>query len=323
VELSRAAGGEALADLSHLGLIAVQGEDAAEFLQGQQTNDIRDVSEGRSQLSGLCSPKGRLLATYRVMLRDDVYYLQLPRTMVETVIRRLRLFVLRSKVTLTDASDRFATVGFTGPGVTQLATETLGTLPKGVDECRRVQDLTVVRVPGDPPRFLAIGPSGSVRALWQTLGEAAQPVGLAAWELTDLRAGVPTIQSQTSDAFVPQMVNYQAIGGVSFSKGCYTGQEVVSRTQYLGKLKRRMYPAFVDAPRAPEPGDEVFSPAHPSGQSAGKVVNVIPSPDGGFEVLAVVLIDAADSDQIRLWSEDGPALELRDLPYSLEPETSA
>jgi hypothetical protein len=146
----------------------------------------------------------------------------------------------------------------------------------------------------------------------------ARQTGAEFWSLMDIRAGVPNIFEDTVEAFVPQMANLQLIGGVSFTKGCYTGQEVVARMQYLGKLKRRMYRAHVDSTQAPARGAEVFSPSSESGQGAGRIVDVAASPDGGYEVLAVIQISSAGADDLRLVDAEGPALRLLDLPYQFE-----
>jgi folate-binding protein YgfZ len=134
----------------------------------------------------------------------------------------------------------------------------------------------------------------------------------------DIRAGIPNVFEDTVEAFVPQMANLQLVGGVSFTKGCYTGQEVVARMQYLGKLKRRMYHARVDAGQPPTPGTEVFSPSSDSGQGAGRIVDAAASPDGGYEVLAVLQISSADANDLQLGDIDGPALQLMELPYAFE-----
>ena len=310
-------GGDVVADLSHSGLIAVTGADAMAFLQGQLINDIREVSEQHSQLGGACSQKGRLLASFRIIKRADTYYLMLARELLEPLIKRLRLYVLRAKAQLDDVSDEWVTLGFQGEAAASTARAVLGGLPARVDDARQAADLTVVRLHGTPPPpFLSFGPLEASRTLWEALSGIAIPVGAGAWSLTDISAGVPTIRAETSDVFVPQMVNYQALGGVSFTKGCYTGQEIVARTQYLGKLKRRMYRAHLDTGAAPAPGDELYAPSFPGGQSVGRLVSVESSPDGGYEVLAVIQIESAEGDTIHLGDIGGPALTLRSLPYS-------
>ncbi len=317
-ETELAAGGNIVADLSLLGLIAVRGTEAASLLQGQVTSDTREISTERSQLSAMCNPKGRMLASFRILKRDDAYYLLLPRTMLQIVLKRLRLFVLRADASLEDVSSKLVVMGFQGVATATKAEQLLGKLPRMADQVAQVRDFSIIRLLGVPDRFLIIAPAQDAKALWNALREVAAPVAGSAWALTDILAGVATIHPETAEAFIPQMVNYQAVGGVSFTKGCYTGQEVVARTQYLGKLKRRMYRARVYSDRAPAAGDELFAPNCDSGQGAGRVVSVQPHPEGGYELLAVIRIESADEDTVHLQHIEGPALELESLPYSLE-----
>lgn len=314
----------ALADLSWLGLIRLHGEDAGGFLQGQVTNDVREVSASHSQLSSLCSPKGRMIANFRVFERAGDLYLQLPLDRLEPVLKRLRMFVLRAKVELTDASDELVRIGIAGACAPELLP---GESPDRPGDSARHGELTVIALGGDRPRFEVVGPVEAIEALWRRAAERARPADAEFWPLMEIRAGVPTVFEPTVEAFVPQMTNMQLIDGVSFTKGCYTGQEVVARMQYLGKLKRRMYRARIDAERAPRPGDELFSGASASPQGAGRVVDVRPSPGGGYEALVVVEIATAEDDSaaggLRIGSADGPAVELLDLPYAFPVEEAS
>jgi folate-binding protein YgfZ len=309
----------AITDLSHLGLIRISGADARSFLQGQLTNDINAVSTGKSQLSSYCSPKGRMLGSFRIFQRDDALFVQIPQERLEPIRKRLAMFVLRSQVELVDVSADLARFGLSG----DCAPDLLPFVPDDGQDTLTRDDITVLRLPGDRPRYEIIGPEARLAALWQAAAEKAQQTGPAFWALMDIRAGIPTVYDDTAEAFVPQMANLQLIDGVSFTKGCYTGQEVVARMQYLGKLKRRMYRARIDATEAPQPGTEVFSPSSESGQGAGRIVDSAPSPDGGFEVLAVLQISSAEADDLRLGDAEGPALELLPLPYAFPAEAEA
>jgi len=311
--------GEIIADLTHFGVIAVHGEDAQSFLQGQLTNDVRNVSEGMAQMSGLCSPKGRLLANFLIYKRGDSYYLRLPRSQVEPILKRLRMFVLMSKVTLEDVSDSLAHIGYAGAQAEKQLQELVPGLPVEPYGCVQSGELTVIRLMGVQPRFEIFGPLDAVISLWKSLDVRAAPVGAEVWELLDIRAGVPNITTETVDAFVPQMVNMQLIQGVSFKKGCYTGQEIVARMQYLGKLKRRMYLAHVNTDQVPVPGEDLFSGHSSSGQGTGKIVNAARAPEGGVDALAVIEISSLENDVIHLSDGKGPELTFRDLPYAFDP----
>jgi folate-binding protein YgfZ len=228
------------------------------------------------------------------------------------------MFVLRAKVTLQDVTDQLVRIGLAGACAPGLLGARFPQLPDNSGDATHLNDLTLIRLPGSAPRFEIVGPAEAMQDLWQHLAAKATPLNADFWAWLDLRAGVPTVYPQTIEAFVPQMANMQLIDGVSFRKGCYTGQEIVARMQYLGKLKRRMYLAHVDTDRPPAPGDELFSQASASGQGTGKIVDARPAPEGGYDLLAVIEIDAAERGKLHLNDGSGPTLELRDLPYPFE-----
>ena len=304
----------ALTDLSHIGLLRVSGEDARGFLQGQLTNDINKVDATHSQLSAYCSPKGRMLTSFRIFERDDALLLMLPAERLASILQRLRMFVLRSKVEIEDFSDRLVRIELSG----DCAPDLLPIDPPGEDNgVHSLDGYTVIRVPGDRPRFQVLGEPDAMQALWEEAAATARPASAAAWALLDIRAGIPTVYEATAESFVPQMTNLHAIDGVSFTKGCYTGQEIVARMHYLGKLKRRMYRVRIDSAHQPEPGEALYSPHSDSGQGTGRIVSSAPSPDGGYEALAVIEIAAAETGDVHLGSVDGPRLIFLDLPYSM------
>jgi tRNA-modifying protein YgfZ len=306
--------GDIVADLSGTGLIAAQGDDAAAFLQGQLTNDVREVSEQHSQLSAYCSPKGRALALLRISRRKDVYYLAVANEVLEASLKRLRMFVLRSRVALENVREEFVRIGVSGPRVERDLLDLLGAVPTEVDASAQIGGLSVIRVRGPHPRFEILSEDlDAMEKTWTALNARTAPVGDAPWRLLDIRAGVPRVYPETADVFVPQMINLNSLDAVSFSKGCYTGQEVVARMQYLGKLKRRMYRAQVDTDLPPRPGDALFAPD--SAESVGKVVVAAPAPDGGHELLAVIQTDSAEGGGLRLHGASGPPVAIRGLPY--------
>ena len=319
-ELSVAITGNVFADLSHYGLISVHGDDAETFLQGQLTNDIRKVDDQYSQFSGICNPKGRLLASFRVFHRGDSYYLCLPTDMIETVISRLRMFVLRSNVTLEEASDTFVHLGVSGSDAEQELRKFTGTLPDNTHDVTQYKDQAIIRVPGIHPSFEIFTTVEQAGQLWNKLNVQSAPIGSVAWQFLDIQAGIPMISPDTREAFVPQMANLQLIDGVSFTKGCYTGQEIVARMQYLGKLKRRMYRARVDSESEPHAGDEVYA-GDDKRQSVGKLVSAAPHPDGGYSMLVVLQISSAEGkSELRLGSAAGAVIELEHLPYPFPSE---
>ncbi len=313
--------GTVLCDLSHLGLIEAHGPDAETFLQGQLTNDVTRIGADSSHLGGYCNPKGRILALFRMFRIQDTYYLMMPEQMVEPTLKRLQMFVLMSKVTLGDAGCAMVRFGLSGQEAEAELKEALGDAPAATDQVVHVDGVTAIRVHGEIPRFILLGELEPMKALWNRLNVRGAPAGAASWRLLDIVAGAPNVYPQTREAFVPQMVNLELLEGVSFQKGCYTGQEIIARTHYLGKLKRRLYRLHLDSDELPEPGTEVFSAENQTGQPVGTIVDSAPWPDGGVEALAVVMIQYADPEKpLNVGAIDGEAASLAPPPYSLELE---
>lgn len=311
--------GDVMAALVHLGVIEVRGRDAEALLQGQLTNDIDLLGPRHTVPSAWCSAKGRVLTILRVLKRDTAIYLQLPRECVEPTIARMRMYVLRADARLDDVSEQVLTLGVAGPRVAEQLAASLGEVPLDVDDAVCASDCITVRLPGSAPRFAVLASSDRLRALWQQLAGVAKPVGSNAWRLCDIRAGVPELSDSLADSFLPQMLNLQALRAVSFTKGCYTGQEIVARTQHLGRLKRRLYPAVVEAGKAPAPGDPLYRADTGESAAVGTVVSVASNAAGQWELLAVIQIDAAESGEITLVpASDSRVLALRALPYALD-----
>jgi folate-binding protein YgfZ len=306
---------DVVCDLSHRSLIRVSGQDAAAFLQGQFSNDVRLVDAAHSQLSAYNSPKGRMLAVLRVLRYRDDFLLQVPGVLAADLVRRLRMYVLRSKVTLDIVDAAWQCVGLAGPDSIEKLRNVTASWPSAIDECVADNRVVVVRVPGAQPRFELLASMDAAPEIWRALRAAGCiPCGAAAWSWFDIVAGVPVVLPATVDAFVPQMANLDALNGISFTKGCYTGQEIVARMQYLGRLKQRMYLAHVDGDIVPAPGESLFAPDFGE-QAAGTVVDAQPAPDGGCDLLAVAQIASVERDEVHLARRDGPRLTFRPLPY--------
>ncbi|PIE83034.1 MAG: glycine cleavage system protein T [Candidatus Contendobacter odensis] len=311
-------------DLSHHGLIAAQGIDACAFLQGQLTCDVRHITPDLSLIGAYCTPKGRMLASCRLFRCADSYYLSLPLEMVNPTLTRLRKYVLRARVTLDDASDTLTTIGIAGNQATSLLKKILGAVPEQTNGVISTsQNITVICLPGSAPRYILYGEVYQIKVIWEALTSGTVPTGPEAWRLLDILSGTPAIYPGTTELFIPQMTNLQLLGGISFQKGCYTGQEIVARTHYLGKLKRRMYLARVDTPTPPRPGDLVYSPRADANQNAGHLVDACHHPDGGYQVLAVALIECAENGVLQLGDAVHSALRLEPLPYHFEDKATA
>ncbi len=322
-ELRAALADNVCCDLSHLGLIAAHGPDAETFLQGQLTCDVRHITPDHSLPGAHCTPKGRVFASVRLFQREAAYYLELPRELLEPTLVRLRKYVLRARITLEDASDALTRMGVAGPHAAMRVENVLGAVPDTVNgvvtaDVIYPNGVTAIRLPGATPRFELHGAVRELSTVWNSLAPNVTPVGAEPWRLLDILAGMPTVYPETVEAFVPQMLNLQLVDGVSFHKGCYTGQEIVARAHYLGKLKRRMYLARVDSSAPLRPGDPLFSPQADPGQRAGQLADAARHPAGGYAVLAVALIECAERGVLQRGDAHGPELRLEPLPYGFE-----
>ncbi len=305
-----------LADLSHYSLIRFSGEDAKTFLQGQLTCDIREINPHKAQYGSYCTPKGRILATFLLWQQGDDFLMQLPANLASAIQKRLSMFVLRAKVTLTDASDDWIRIGIAGPRAAALIDTITGT-PSNFSQSLQVmheKEISILYL--SQQRIQLITTLGNAPELWCRLSQHATATGAGCWDWLTIAAGIPVILPETQEMFLPQMINLDAIGGVSFKKGCYPGQEIVARTQYLGKLKRRMFLAHIDTAQTVTAGDPLYS-SDMQDQSSGNIVNAALAPQGGFDVLAVIQQSSAGTCRIHWQSPQGAALEIKSLPYPL------
>ena len=293
-----------LSPLAHLGVIRAEGEDAAAFLHGQLTQDFSLLGLSEARLAAFCSAKGRMQASFIAFKRSHQEILLVcSRDLLAQTLKRLSMFVLRAKVKLSDASSDWTLLGLAGDAVQALAPG-----PHRPWSRSDVGPASIVHLyPAD----------GNARALWVAPAGAPAPAGGALrhedWLWGEVRSGVATLSLPVFDAFVPQMLNYESLGGVNFKKGCYPGQEVVARSQFRGTLKRRAYLAHSAGEM--KAGQEVFDAADAS-QPCGIVAQAAAAPQGGFDAIVSLQVAAADA-RLALGQADGPALELQALPYPL------
>jgi len=284
--------------LTDQGLIRASGADAASFLHNLLTNDIKHLEPGQARHAGLCTAKGRMIASFLIWREGEDFLLQLSADILPGILKKLSMYVLRSKVRLTDIGAERTLIGAIGstlaPG-SPLATQAC----EGGTAIRLDAERAVLALPRDAAdKFPCDGE-------------------LADWHRAEIRHGIPRILAATQEMFTPQMVNYElaAVGGVSFQKGCYPGQEVVARTHYLGKVKRRMYRVKLDTEFVP--GTDVFTP-EAGDQHCGAVVLTAPAANGGYESLLVVQSGGAEADAIHVGAPGGPQGKLLPLPYAIE-----
>ena len=291
--------------LPHLGVIRVAGEDAAKFLQGQLTQDFALLGPSQARLAAFCTAKGRMLASFIGFQRTPGEILLVcSADILAPTLKRLSMFVLRAKAKLTDATPEFGLFGLCG--------DALKGLPAVLEEPWSKADV-------GPAQVVALYPADSQRrALWVAPSDQPAPAGPALapalWQWGEVCSGIAAVTAPIVEAFVPQMLNYESVGGVNFKKGCYPGQEVVARSQFRGTLKRRAFVTHCDSELAA--GQEVFHDSDPD-QPCGTVAQAAPAPSGGWDAIVSMQVAAAERGRLAIASASGPGLSLLPLPYLL------
>ncbi len=296
---------DGIAPLTHLGVIRAEGDDAVAFLHGQLTHDFALLDLQHARLTAFLSAKGRMQASFIGFKRSPTEVLLIcSRDLLAPTLKRMSMFVMRSKARLSDASDDFLLYGLAGDAIDNIAGGAVLTGAKA--------DFGVISVIGLPPA------GDTRRALWVAPAGTAAPAGDLLpehlWAWGEVQSGIATLTAPLVEAFVPQMLNFESVDGVSFKKGCYPGQEVVARSQFRGAIKRRAFLAHADAPL--HAGEEVFN-AQDAEQACGLVAQAAPAPGGGWDAIVVLQLAAAESGGLRAGSAQGTALTLGTLPYPL------
>ena len=303
-----------ICELAHLGLIRFSGAEAQTFLHNQLSCDVAALAPGKSTYGSYCTPKGRVLATFLLWRSGEDFFMQLPSPLREPTQKQLSKYILRSKVRAADASAEWTLLGVSGKDAAALVQRAVGDVPRGVHDVINTQDAMVIRLPGD--RYEIVAANNSPGFI-ESLSDGAEKADPDYWDWLDIRAGVPVILPATQEAFVPQMLNLDLIDGVSLTKGCYPGQEIVARMHFRGTLKQRMYLANIAGAERPQPGENLYSSDFGE-QSCGRIVNAARSPEGGCDVLAVIQIASSERGAVRWKTPDGPALRMLPLPYDLK-----
>jgi len=294
-----------VAPLPHLGIIRVEGEDAATFLHGQLTQDFALLGLSEARLAAYCSAKGRMQASFIGFKRSQSEILLVcSRDILAPTLKRLSMFVMRAKAKLTDATDQFVLRGLAGDTINLIATQAY---PTGAKVDFGTSNVVFLHPADGTPRALWVAPVGEPLP-------AGPALSTEVWQWGEVRSGIATITAPIVEAFVPQMLNYESVGGVNFKKGCYPGQEVVARSQFRGTLKRRAFLVHSDSPMAA--GQEIFAEGDDS-QPAATVAQAAAAPTGGFDAIISGQVAAIESSPLRLGSATGPLLTLDTLPYQL------
>lgn len=297
-----------LMDLSARGLIRVSGPDARKFLQSQLTNDINLVDAEHGQLSAYCNPKGRMFGIFRIFYGgENTCYLDVENGLPENLLKRLKMFVMRAMVVLEDASQDMRSIGVSGDTAKRILVE-LNIEPPQEDYAQAAAlDGMIMKIPGTESRYQLLLPTDSMQMLWNKLAERARIGDHHDWRGLDIANQLPVVHLETQERFTPQMLNLDQLGGVSFNKGCYPGQEVVARTHFLGKAKQAMTPGRVKGNSTIAPGKPVYAESDPR-QAAGYIVDAIEH-EGDMMLLTTIKESAAERP-VHLGSPDGPLISL-------------
>lgn len=301
-------------ELSRSGLVYFSGDDAGTFLSNLLTCDVAGLGPARSAYGAYCTPKGRALATFLLWRSEQAYFMQLPSPLREPIQKQLSRYILRSKVKAVDATGDWTLIGVAGTVAADLVQRVAGHAPAAVHDVVHAGGVTVIHLPAG--RYEIVVPRDRTQSMLAALSAGAEKAGPDHWDWLDIRAGIPTILPATQEAFVPQMVNLDLIGGVSFEKGCYPGQEIVARMHYRGTLKQRMVLANIALDEPPQPGEKLYSPDFGE-QACGTIVNAARSPEGGHDLLASIQIASAAKGDVHWKSPGGPAIKLLSLPYNV------
>ena len=294
-----------VAILAHLGVVQIEGEDAAKFIHGQLTHDFALLGQDTARLAAFCNAKGRMQASFIGFKRTEGSVLLVcSRDLLPATVKRLSMFVMRAKAKLRDVSDQFQVFGLAGDATISGASHASTVWSKANLD---VGSLVTLYPADGTHRQMLVAPVGQANPHGPTLSPAL-------WAWGEVRSGVATLTLPVWEAFVPQMLNYESVGGVSFKKGCYPGQEVVARSQFRGTLKRRAFLAHCLAPGTP--GAEVFVHTDAT-QPVGTVVQAAAAPSGGWDAIVSVQLAAVTAGTLHLGSPDGPVLQLLPLPYPL------
>lgn len=301
-----------ICELDEFTVIKVSGNDAPSFLQGQFSNDVNALENGQCQLNSYNSPKGRMYASFYLAKLEDAYYITIPQDICDMVVKRLRMFVMRAAVTL-DPMENDHCFGVSGKKICDKLSSIVS-LPGEVFSATQKDSDIFLKI--GEQRILCFGEN--VNNVLSALNIETEKQDSKYWRRLDINSGIPNIFSSSQEEFVPQMVNFALIGGVSFTKGCYPGQEVVARMHYLGKLKKRMYRISLTSDDLPTPAENIYQKASENTQSVGQIVDAQYNEQGNIDALAVLQINSAENSALCVGSVNGPEITIESLPYAFE-----
>ncbi len=310
-----------LCDLSQFSTLVIAGDDAKAFMQGQFTNDIEQVNENTSQLSAFCNNKGRMIANFRLFEHQQNHFISVKNNLVKPSIQHLQNYILRAQVAIQDVSEQLIHLGVSGDNAEKLLLPFIEISHQMVDGISSNENYIAIRVASSnknkKSRYEIFCSFEHAKTLWESLAEQIETVNASSWDYLNIQAGLPFIDANTSEEFVPQMTNMDLISGISFTKGCFTGQEIVARMHYLGKLKKRCFKIHIATDKKPVAGDMLFAENARAGQNTGMIIQAEKNPDAGYDALAVIQI-ADTKSNLFLNDASGAVVTVKELPYTFE-----
>lgn len=297
-----------ITDLSRLDVLEIKGSDAVDFLHGQFSSDVAALASNQLQLSSWCNIKGRVIASFLLYRSQDSFFLLLEREMTGPVQKRLQMFVMRADVSIHNRSDELARIGIRGEAVHD-------SLQQFVETNARDMALTILPMQDTMPRSIVLEPLAHAPACWQQIAVPAVALGSSLWSLYDIMAGVAWVGLAGTEEFLPQSLNLDLTGGLSFNKGCYAGQEIIARMHFRGKLKQRLFLASVALKRPAEIKTKLYTVA--ANRHTGMVVNAAMQTDDRCLLLVMLELEYHGQADVHLGADDGPALTFLPLPYTV------
>ncbi|HCH33870.1 MAG TPA: hypothetical protein DE045_13085 [Oceanospirillaceae bacterium] len=302
--------------LDHFGSLSLTGQDATAFLQGQVTCDLALVSTSQGQAGAYCTPKGNVIANFDLVQHQQSLLLHMPVSMVETVQKAMAKYIVFSKAELTNASEQWCRFAIWGPEAA-LCIAQLTDSPTSQRSISTFDDGFVWAADSDGNTFIVYCLVDAAQRVTDTLAEAAKAGAVQDFEATQINLGIAYVTPEISDSYVPQMLNLQATGAIDFKKGCYTGQEIVARMQYLGKLKRHLFIGEVATGQALEVGQQIDASKR---KNVGKVVSTASLGNNRYAFTAVINRAEATEDQLHLHEQEDAAITITPLPYDIDPQ---
>lgn len=317
--------GPVVTSLTHQALLKVSGSEAQSFLQAQLTSDINEVSQSKAQFSAYCDPKGNVLANFLVFIYQDDYYLSFDGSLAESILKRLKMFVLRSDVQIEEVSDQLIHIGFAGEFgdldiQRRLETKVKEVFETGMISLEGLENILVIKVPGPYHKYALFGPASQMTEAWNNIRSNADVTNAYDWKLLDIAAGVPTVTSATSGEYTAQFFNLDKFAAINFKKGCFPGQEIIARIHYRGKVTKRMLRLHIDESLELQPNDTLVLK-----DNSGKTykLNVISANADIFKgtlCLAITTLKSLESAEGDLVTETGNSVTIEPLPYKITDE---